>query len=46
MIWYTPKVNRLDNLQAELRRLQTASHTIFSVVVVDGFAVIISHAAA
>lgn len=43
MTWFTTKVNRLDNLAIELQRLQAASHTIFSVVVLDGFAVIISN---
>jgi hypothetical protein len=43
MTWYTTKVERLNDLMAELQRLQDASHTIFSVVNIDGKAVIISH---
>jgi hypothetical protein len=42
MTYFTTKVSRLDNLAAELNRLETASHTIVEVVVIDGFAVIIS----
>lgn len=45
MVWYTTKVLKLEQLQAELRRLQTASHTIQYVVSVDGSIVIISTAA-
>lgn len=46
MTWFTTKVSRLDNLAAELQRLEDASHNIFQVVVVDGFAVIISNTGA
>lgn len=42
MTWYTTKVSKLDQLQSELRRLQTAGHTIQNQLTIDGFIVIIS----
>tara|TARA_R100001086_G_scaffold250083_2_gene193462 strand:- start:603 stop:737 length:135 start_codon:yes stop_codon:yes gene_type:complete len=41
MKWVT-KIDGLKNLQDELRRLETAGHTIDQVLVVDGYPVIIS----
>lgn len=42
MNWFTTKVESLDKLASELKRLDDAGHTIFSVVSKDGALVIIS----
>lgn len=42
MIYYTTKVAKLVDLAAELNRLVADSHTIFQLIEIDGFTVIIS----
>lgn len=42
MNWFTTKVSRLEDLAAELQRLDNASHTIQFINNVDGYIVIIS----
>jgi hypothetical protein len=40
--WFATKVERLNDLDEELQRLEDAGHDIFQVVVIDGKSVIIS----